>query len=44
VWLKFASSSSYIVSTSIANKVKAKFYDVDIPALENVSEGCAPPT
>lgn len=35
--------SSYIISIAIANNMKAKFYDVDIPALENVRHDCGMP-
>lgn len=29
--------SAYIISIAVANKVKSKFYDEDLPVLENVS-------
>lgn len=35
-------SSAYIISTATANKVKVKFYDEDIPALENVRPSFLP--
>ena len=30
-------TSAYLISIAVANKVKSKFYDDDLPALENVS-------
>ena len=32
--------SVYLLSTSIANRTKAKFYEEDLPSLENVSPVC----
>jgi hypothetical protein len=31
------SFSMYLISTAIANKAKAKFYDEDLPGLEDVT-------
>jgi len=31
------STSTYLISTAIANKTKARFYDEDLPEVENVS-------
>ena len=29
--------SAYLISIAVANKIKSKFYDTDLPALEDVS-------
>lgn len=34
--------SAYLISIAVANKVKAKFYDEDLPILEDVSSALFP--
>ena len=40
--MKITGSSAYLISIAVANNVKAKFYDEDLPALEDVSSALFP--